>query len=57
MTRHALEAFCEGLRRELSIYGIEVCAVESGWRAKLGFFGSDQYIDGCSFSCEQQFGL
>lgn len=54
---NTLEAFTDGLRRELLIYGSEVCAVESGRRARLGFFGSDQYIDGCSLSCEQQFGL
>ena len=30
MTKHALEALSDGLRRELSIYGIEVSAIEPG---------------------------
>ena len=30
MTKHAVEALSDGLRRELSIYGIEVSAVEPG---------------------------
>ena len=57
LTRHAVEALSDGKRRELSIQGIEVRAVASGLRAKLDSFGSDQDIDGCIFSCEQQFGL
>lgn len=50
LTSHTVEAFSDGLCRELSTYSIEVCAVESGLRAKLGAFGSDQAIDGYSFS-------
>lgn len=30
MTKHAVEAFSDGLRRELSIYGISVSAIEPG---------------------------
>lgn len=30
MTKHAAEALSDGLRRELSIYGIEVSAIEPG---------------------------
>jgi NAD(P)-dependent dehydrogenase (short-subunit alcohol dehydrogenase family) len=35
-TKHAVEALTQGLRRELSIYGIEVVAIEPGLvRSKL----------------------
>ncbi|MHC8380789.1 SDR family NAD(P)-dependent oxidoreductase [Pseudomonas sp. LB3P14] len=30
MTKHAVEALCDGMRRELSIYGISVSALEPG---------------------------
>lgn len=36
MTKHAVEALTQGFRRELSIYGIEVCAIEPGMiRSKM----------------------
>lgn len=52
MTKHAVEALSDGLRRELSIYGIHVCAIEPGsiktpiWdKAPTGDKPDSRYVD------------